>query len=81
MNTYIWSAVGHWRIINKPIPIEISLLIKAIIRQEDYYTLISKQIVQELGLSRDSVRGYCKRNGLDGYGTEKSSLVNIRKQE
>ncbi|WP_317921828.1 hypothetical protein [Tepidimicrobium xylanilyticum] len=47
----------------------------------DYDTLISKQIAKELGLSRDSVRGYCKRNGLDGYGTEKSSLVNIRKQE
>ncbi|WP_093755194.1 hypothetical protein [Tepidimicrobium xylanilyticum] len=41
----------------------------------DYDTLISKQIAKELGLSRDSVRGYCKRNGLDGYGTEKSSLV------
>ena len=31
----------------------------------DYDTLISKQIAKELGLSRDSVRGYCKRNGLD----------------
>ncbi|NLI63961.1 MAG: RNA polymerase subunit sigma-24 [Bacteroidales bacterium] len=29
-----------------------------------------KQIAKETGLSRDSVRGYCKRNGLDGYGNE-----------
>lgn len=29
-----------------------------------------KRIAKETGLSRDSIRGYCKRNGLDGYGTE-----------
>ncbi|MBU5439880.1 hypothetical protein KQI42_17855 [Tissierella sp. MSJ-40] len=29
-----------------------------------------KQIANETGLSRDSIRGYCKRNGLDGYGKE-----------
>jgi endogenous inhibitor of DNA gyrase (YacG/DUF329 family) len=29
-----------------------------------------KKIANEVGLSRDSVRGYCRRNGLDGCGTE-----------
>lgn len=29
-----------------------------------------KQIAKEIGLSRDSVRGYCIRNGLHGYGTK-----------
>lgn len=28
-----------------------------------------KQIAGEVGLSRDSVRGYCIRNGLHGFGT------------
>lgn len=28
-----------------------------------------KQIASEVGLSRDSVRGYCIRNGLHGFGT------------
>jgi len=30
-------------------------------------------IANEVGLSRDSVRGYCKRHGLDGFG-EKLAL-------
>ncbi|WP_034438869.1 RNA polymerase subunit sigma-24 [Clostridium ihumii] len=29
-----------------------------------------KQIANEIGLSRDSVRGYCRRHGLDGFGEE-----------
>jgi endogenous inhibitor of DNA gyrase (YacG/DUF329 family) len=29
-----------------------------------------KKIANDVGLSRDSVRGYCRRNGLDGCGTE-----------
>ena len=29
-----------------------------------------KKIGLDVGLSRDIVRGYCKRNGLEGYGTE-----------
>lgn len=32
-----------------------------------------KQIASEIGLSRDSVRGYCRRHGLDGFG-EKLAL-------
>jgi DNA-binding CsgD family transcriptional regulator len=27
-----------------------------------------KQIANEIGLSRDSVRGYCRKHGLDGFG-------------
>lgn len=29
-----------------------------------------KKIANQVGLSRDSVRGYCIRSGLDGYGIE-----------
>ena len=29
-----------------------------------------KAIASVLGLSRDSVRNYCKSHGLDGYATE-----------
>lgn len=29
-----------------------------------------KQIANEIGLSRDSVRGYCRKHGLDGFGEE-----------
>ena len=29
-----------------------------------------KRIVDTIGLTRDSFRGYCRRNGLDGYGKE-----------
>ncbi|NFM45368.1 RNA polymerase subunit sigma-24 [Clostridium botulinum] len=31
-----------------------------------------KKISNIIGVSRDSVRGYCKRNGLDGYASEDS---------
>ncbi|HCX04873.1 MAG TPA: RNA polymerase subunit sigma-24 [Clostridiales bacterium] len=29
-----------------------------------------KRISDAIGLTRDSVRGYCRKNGLDGYGKE-----------
>ena len=30
-----------------------------------------KRISDAIGLTRDSVRGYCRRNGLDEYGKER----------
>ena len=29
-----------------------------------------KQIANEIRLSRDSVRGYCRKHGLDGFSEE-----------
>ena len=37
-----------------------------------------KSIASVLGLSRDSVRNYCKSHGLDGYATEVAA--NIQEQ-
>ncbi|AVP55283.1 hypothetical protein K144313037_17600 [Clostridium tetani] len=40
-----------------------------------------KKIANEIGLSRDSVRGYCRRNGLDGLGEEIAMQHKILMQE
>lgn len=32
-----------------------------------------KKIANTVSVSRDSVRGYCKRNGLNGYASEDNS--------
>jgi len=40
-----------------------------------------KKISEEIGLSRDSVRGYCRRHGLDGFGEELALKRKILMQE
>jgi len=41
-----------------------------------------KKIADEVGLSRDSVRGYCLRNGLGGCGPELvSEYQTVMKEE
>ncbi|WP_373897769.1 hypothetical protein ACER0A_011015 [Haloimpatiens sp. FM7315] len=40
-----------------------------------------KQIANGIGLSRDSVRGYCRRHGLDGFGEELAMQRKILLQE
>ncbi|WP_243128893.1 RNA polymerase subunit sigma-24 [Clostridium novyi] len=40
-----------------------------------------KQIANEIGLSRDSVRGYCRKHGLDGFGEELAMKHKMLMQE
>ncbi|WP_352418023.1 RNA polymerase subunit sigma-24 [Proteiniborus sp.] len=51
------------------------------IKQMRHLGIGYKKIASEIGLSRDSVRGYCRRNGLDGFGKEQALKYRLLMQE